>query len=144
LTDATVGRGVVMTDATRAEIVANVRRLSGVAVGLGPDDAHIVGGVTGFVNAFEYWYIRVVREAVPKYRNLVIARINPLIRRMEFEGLSAAETATRLVEDWSRRNFVTAGGWALEEMAAGVSLDSQKSPAEGIDLQRMDVTTGDY
>lgn len=128
----------------RAEIVENVRRLSGVSADNGPDDAHIFAGVKGFVSAFDYWYIRVMREAVPQYRKLIIMRINPLIRRFEFEGLTAIETAQRLVEDYSRRNFVTAGGWALEELAVGASEDSQKSPAEGIDVQRYDVETGDY
>ena len=64
----------------RAEIVENVRRLSGVSADNGPDDAHIFAGVKGFVSAFDYWYIRVMREAVPQYRNLIIMRINPLIR----------------------------------------------------------------
>lgn len=127
-----------------ADAVADIRKASGVADGQGPDDAHIAGAVRGFVEAFDYWYIRVVRNAVPKYRTLIIGRVNPFIRRIECDGMSAPATARRLVADWNNRNFVTAGGWAIEEMAVTVSADSQKSSAEGIDIQRFDPNTGDY
>jgi len=126
------------------EIVRNVRELSGVDGGEGPDDAHVLAGVKGFAEAFNYWYIRVIGEAVPQYRKLVIGRINPFIRRVEFEGLGAKQCAQRLVEDYARRNFVTAGGWALEEMAISTSPDAQKSTAEGIDAQRFDPQSSDY
>ena len=126
------------------EIVADIRAATGITKGTGPSDDLILGGVKGFVAQFDYWYIRVVREAVPEYRNLIIKRINPFIRRIDCYGLSTKETATRLVEDWRVRNLVTAGGWALEEMAAGVSAEAQKSSAEGIDIQRHDKATGDY
>jgi type II restriction endonuclease EcoO109I-like protein len=127
-----------------SEIASNVRRLSGVAAGFGPDDKHIAAAVGGFVSQLEYWYIRVMRGAVPKYRPLIIARINPFIRRIEFEGLNASQTANRLVEDYNSRNFVTAGGWALEKMASTIGLDSQKSTSEGIDIQRYDPSTAEF
>jgi hypothetical protein len=127
-----------------AELVNNVRRLSGITDGRGPDDEHILAGVRGFVEAFDYWYIRVIREAVLQYRKLIIARINPFIRRVELEGLGAAEAACRLVEDYTRRNFVTAGGWALEELAIASSETMQKSAAAGVDAQRLDPTTSEY
>jgi hypothetical protein len=113
-------------------------------VGTGLDDEHIVEGVHGFVDAFDYWYVRVVQEAVPKYRNLIIGRINPFIRRIELDGMGAREAAAALVGDWQRRNFVTAGGWALEELAVQASPTGQKSAAEGIDIQRLDPQTGEY
>lgn len=125
-------------------IVANVRRLSGVAAGTGPDDAHIVAAVRGFADRFEFWYVRVMREAVVKYRQLIIKRINPIIRRIECDGLTTSQTASKLVEDYNARNFVTAGGWALEALAVRINHGNQKSTAEGIDVQRVDVTTGDY
>lgn len=128
----------------RAEVVENVRRLSGVAAGRGPDDAHLFGAVQGFMEVFDYWYVRVMRETVADYRDNIVKRINPFIRRIEFEGLGTDEVTARLVEDYNARNFVTAGGWALEELAVNVSMESQKSPAEGIDLQRHDPATGDY
>lgn len=128
----------------RAEVVENVRRLSGVAAGRGPDDAHLFGAMQGFMEVFDYWYVRVMRETVADYRDNIVKRINPFIRRIEFEGLGTDEVTARLVEDYNARNFVTAGGWALEELAVNVSMESQKSPAEGIDLQRHDPATGDY
>jgi hypothetical protein len=127
-----------------AEVARSVRELSGIPQDVGPDDAHITAGVRGFAGAFDYWYTRVMRESVPQYRNLIIKRINPFIRRIQLDGLSSAATARRLVEDYDSRNFVTAGGWALEALASDGSRDAQKSPAEGIDLQRFDPSTGDY
>lgn len=102
------------------------------------------GQVRGFVEAFDYWYIRVMRKAVSKYRNLIIGRVNPMIRRVEFETLAPNDTAFRLVSDYNNRNFVTAGGWALEALAIRICAQGQKSPTAGIDVQRYDPKTGDY
>jgi len=132
------------SSAERSQIVANVRRLSGVGAERGPSDPHILSAVIGFADSLEYWYVRVIREAVPEYRNLIIKRINPFVRRIECDGMDAAGTAARLVEDYNARNFVTAGGWALEEMAVRMGPHVQKSPAEGLDVQRVDPETGDY
>ncbi len=128
----------------QAAIVQNIRRVSGVAAGSGPSDQRLVGAVQGFIQAFEHWYIRVMKEAVAKYRFLIIRRINPLVRKMECGSLPPDATANRLVEDYNSRNFVTAGGWALEEMAVRVSDRAQKGAAEGIDIQRFDHATGNY
>lgn len=125
-------------------IVESVRRLSGIPSERGPSDRQIAAGVKGFVEAFDYWYIRVMREAVPGYRNLIIKRVNPFIRTIELEGCSAAGAAGRLVEDYNSRNFVTAGGWALEEMAVAASPVAQKGSAVGVDIQRFDQDTGAY
>jgi Type II restriction endonuclease EcoO109I len=127
-----------------AVVVANVRRLSGVPAGSGPDNVHILAAVRGFVDRFDFWYVRVMRGAVAKYRELVIKRINPFIRRIDCDGLTAAQTASKLVEDYNARNFVTAGGWALEALAVRVTQHGQKSATTGIDLQRVDPATGDY
>ncbi|MBO0805307.1 MAG: hypothetical protein J2P25_19790 [Nocardiopsaceae bacterium] len=85
-----------------------------------------------------------MQDAVPDYRNLIIKRINPFIRRVQLGALDTSAVARRLVEDYDSRNFVTAGGWALEALASDGSQDAQKSPAEGIDLQRFEPATGDY
>jgi hypothetical protein len=52
--------------------------------------------------------------------------------------------AAALVSDYNNRNFVTAGGWALEAMAVAVNPANQKSSTQGIDLQQFDPDTGDY
>lgn len=127
-----------------AEVAAAVRAASGIPADGGPDDAHIAAAVAGFAQAFDYWYIRVIRKAVRDYRRLIVARINPFIRQIECAGFSATHLARRLVGDWNNRNFVTAGGWAIEEMAVCISSESQKSSAEGIDVQRHDPASGDY
>jgi hypothetical protein len=130
--------------AEEARIVANVRRLSGVPKASGPNDAHVFAAVREFVGQFDFWYTRVMAGAVVKYRDLIIKRINPFIRRIECDDLNAAETAAKLVEDYNARNFVTAGGWALEALAINVSPHAKKSTAAGIDLEREDPSTGDY
>lgn len=126
-------------------IVASVREISGIPEGReGPSDAHIIAGVRGFAREFNYWYIRVIGKAVPKYRTTIIGRINPFIRRVEFGGMDLAACSDRLVEDYARRNFVTAGGWALEAMAIDGSPTAQKSATSGVDAQRVDPLTDDY
>lgn len=128
-----------------AAIAASVREISGIIESHGgPSDAHIVAGVRGFAREFNYWYIRVVGRAVPQYRKLIIGRINPFVRRVEFGGLDVYSCSERLVEDYARRNFVTAGGWALEAMAIDTSPSAQKSATAGVDAQRVDPLTGDY
>ena len=124
--------------------VANVRTASGVSQGRGPDDAHIGHAIDGFVRMFDFWYARVMREAVPNYRKLIIQRINPFIRRMQCNRLNTKETAAKLVADYDSRNFVTAGGWAIERMALSLCATGRKSPAEGIDIERADPTSGDH
>jgi len=131
------------TDEQR-EIVANVRRLSETKPEQGPDDQHILSAVIGFVEQFNYWYSRVMENAVVQYRNLVIKRINPFVRRIQCEGRSPLEMAFILIEDYNARNFVTAGGWALEAMAIRLGHDNQKSASTGLDIQRIDPKTGDY
>jgi hypothetical protein len=127
-----------------AEAVANVRRLSGIPDGRGPTNDHIANAVRGFAEVFDYWYIRVMKEAVAKYRTLLIQRINPFIRRIQYEGADCSTFATKLVEDYNTRNFVTAGGWALEQLALKVNPEFQKSAARGIDLQRHNPSSGEY
>lgn len=126
----------------RAAVLASVRRLSGVPSERGLDDEHVIAGVAGFAGQFEYWYVRVMREAVPNYRKLIVARINPFIRRVEFDGWTADAVAARLVDDYNARNFVTAGGWAIENMAVEASPTGHKSSASGIDIERPDTNTG--
>jgi hypothetical protein len=48
------------------------------------------------------------------------------------------------VEDYNSRNFVTAGGWAIEGLASNLNQTFQKSAAKGIDLQRSDPATNEH
>jgi hypothetical protein len=124
------------TGPTDADIANNVRLRSGLDANAGgPSDAEIVSGVRGFARQFRFWYNRVLDEAVPKYQRLIIDRINPMIRGMQLEGLSAQEVASRLVSDYAHRNYVTAGGWALEQLAIDASPRLRKSAATGIDAE---------
>lgn len=82
-------------------------------------------------------------NAVHDYRKLIVARINPFVRQVEFQGQSASAVSERLVLDYSNRNFVTAGGWAIEKMAIALGSNNAKAAAEGIDLHRIDPKTGD-
>jgi len=126
-------------------IAASVRQISGISGDMGgPSDTYLAAGVKGFAREFNYWYIRVIGQAVPKYRNNIIGRINPFIRRVEFGGMDVKACSDRLVEDYARRNFVTAGGWALEAMAIDGSPTAQKSATPGVDAQRVDPISGDY
>ena len=124
------------TEPSDAEIVARVRERSGfTAEAGGPSDARIAQGVRGFAREFDYWYNRVLHRALPKYQSLIIDRINPMIRGMQLEGLTAQEVAERLLHDYAHRNYVTAGGWALEQLAISTSARLRKSSATGIDAE---------
>jgi hypothetical protein len=119
-----------------ADIVADVRNRSGLAsAAVGPSDEQIASGVRGFAREFRYWYNRVLDEAVPKYQRLIIDRINPMVRSMELHGLDTTAVAARLVADYAHRNYVTAGGWALEQLAIAASPRLRKSTAAGIDAE---------
>lgn len=131
-------------DGDLGSLVERIRRAAAIGSDEGPNDERIRAAVRGFEEQFDYWYTRVMREAAPKYRQLVIRRINPLVRRVELDGLDSARVATRLVGDYRNRNFVTAGGWALERMAVAMCVDGQKSPARGIDIQRYDPARDSY
>jgi hypothetical protein len=133
-----------MSQPSKAAVVAAVRSLSGVDSNQGPDDDRLFEAVESFVEAFDFWYIRVMREAVLEYRKLIVMRINPFVRRIECDGMDVEQTARRLVEDYNSRNFVTAGGWAIEALAATGRAEVHKSGIAGIDIDRYDVATGEY
>src|SRR5688500_6150311 len=119
------------------EIVQRDREQSGVAAGEGPDDDHVWAGVQGVVAQFDYGYLRVMRDAPAKLRSLIIGRRSPFSRRVALVGKEREGVAARVVEDYDQRNFVTAGGWALEEIAVEASPDGHNSAARGIDTERI-------
>ncbi len=120
------------------EIAGRVRSLSGVGGDSGPDDERVVRTVKAVAETFEYWYSRVMKNAVNQYRKLIIARINPYVRRMQLGDESPNAVAEALLTDYDSRNFVTAGGWLLEAMAISIGTNTRKSLAEGVDLERED------
>jgi hypothetical protein len=117
-------------------IAARVRELAGIRAGTEPADDRIVAAVKGFADAFNYWYGRVMRGSVPLYRTRLIGRINPLIRRMEHQGGDCPSFAERVVGDYARRNYVTAGGWAIERIPPMLNPNFKKSGSRGIDLEK--------
>lgn len=119
---------------------AAVRAAAGVGADEGPSDAAIAAAIKEFAGQFDFWFTRVIAAAVGKYRSLIVGRINALVRPIELQGLTAEEVATRLVSDYLNRNFVTAGGWAIERMAieiAGAG-GGNKAATRGIDIDRTD------
>jgi hypothetical protein len=118
--------------------VAQVRANAGLGAGEGPNDAAIEAAIEGFAEQLTYWFTRVIAGSVGKYRIVIVRRINTFVRPLEFNGLSAEECATRLVSDYVNRNFVTAGGWAIEKMAIAIGSGGSKAAARGIDLERID------
>lgn len=108
----------------------------------GPTDADISNAIDGFAQQFDYWFDRVIANAVADYRKLVIARINPFVRGIEYQGFSPQRMGRELVRDYANRNFVTAGGWAIEKMAIALGSKNAKAAAPGIDLHKIDPATG--
>ena len=128
-----------------AELADNVRKRCSLRKGQGPSDEDIARAVINFAKAFDYWYTRVLKDTVSSYRARLISRINPVVRRFQYEALNCQDFSARIVEDYDRRNFVTAGGWALETLALSIrpeSLDgsgrgsrTSKSEGTGIDIR---------
>lgn len=131
-----------LSDELKAEVVARIRTAARLAPDEGPSDERIIAAVEGFVRSFDFRYIEVIRKALKKYRPLLVGRINPLVRKMQLVGMSASEVAKRLVDDWAARNYVTAGGFAIEELAIGIAVNCSKSGSEGIDIQEYTDTDG--
>ena len=127
-------------DAASNDVDAQVREAAGLETGEGPSDTTIKDAVTGFAGPFAYWFTRVIAEAVSDYRKLVVRRVNVLVRPIEFDGLAVSDVAERLVSDYVNRNFVTAGGWAIEGMAIAIAgaTGGRKSSSRGIDLESTD------
>lgn len=126
------------------QIVATIRQRCAIAPDEGPSDAAIAEALEGFAGQFDYWFDRVIANAVKQYRKLIIQRINPFVRGIEYQGLGAEEAGAQLVRDYVNRNFVTAGGWAIERMAIALGSSNAKAAATGIDLHRIDPQTGNH
>lgn len=126
------------SDSSPSESVQRIRLQAHLSSGEGPTDEKIEAAINAFAEQLHFWFTRVIEEAVPKYRKIIVGRINALIRPIEFDGVAASVVASRLVADYVNRNFVTAGGWAIEKMAISIGKDNTKAIARGIDLHRVD------
>jgi hypothetical protein len=60
-------------------IIKNVRRLSRVPASSGPSDALVFAAVRGFVGQFDFWYTRVMAEAVVQYHDRLCLMITLLV-----------------------------------------------------------------
>lgn len=120
------------------QIAARLRKAAGLAADEGPSDRYLHAGVAAFAGALDKWYTHVMKHAVRDYRNLIISRINPFVRRIELDGCTPDQAAERIVGDYNSRNFVTAGGWALEGLAGKGSPRLRKSMVAGVDLEWYD------
>ena len=124
--------------------VGAIRTAAGLDEDEGPGNSEIEAAVQGFAGQLEYWFERVIAEAVPKYRTNIIGRINPFVRGVEYDGDPVEMVARNLVRDYVNRNFVTAGGWAIEKMAVALGSANAKAAAKGIDLIRVDPDDGSH
>jgi hypothetical protein len=126
----------------RQTLIDEIRVACGVLPDEGPTDQDITNALDGFAGQFDYWFDRVIANAVKQYRKLIVARINPFVRGIEYQGFTATRVAHELVRDYTNRNFVTAGGWAIEKMAIALGSKNAKAAATGIDLHKIDPKTG--
>jgi hypothetical protein len=126
----------------RQALIDEIRATCDVQRDEGPTDQDISNALDGFSGQFDYWFDRVIANAVIKYRKLIVARINPFVRGIEYHGFPATRVAHELVRDYTNRNFVTAGGWAIEKMAIALGSKNAKAAATGIDLHKIDPKTG--
>ncbi len=101
----------------------------------GPSPERIQAALDTYVAQFDSWYAGQLKRILDDYVSIV-RRINPYVRRAQYGDCTAHELAEAVVNDWDSRNFVTAGGQALEALAIAAGKDCQKAIAEGVDLQR--------
>ncbi|NJN64825.1 MAG: hypothetical protein HC882_08040 [Acidobacteria bacterium] len=115
-----------------------IRADAGLATGEGPDAPQIRAAVEMYVGQFDAWYGKQWQHILKKYHARITRRVNPFVRRAQHGDCSAGELAAAIVADWDSRNFVTAGGQALEALAIAIGPHCQKAIAEGVDIQRAD------
>jgi hypothetical protein len=132
--DPTVGRPDVISLADAAAI----RKAVGLGVGEGPSPERIQRAVQAYVEEFDRWYVDQWDRILKLYVKRVVRRANPYVRRAQHGDCTPAVLAAELVSDWDSRNFVTAGGWAMEAMAIELGQHCRKAAAEGVDIELCD------
>jgi len=113
-----------------------IRVNAGLGKGEGPSAQNVQAAVNVYIERFDFWYHRQWETIRKNYVTRLVRRVNPFVRRGQHGDCSAEVLALALVADWDSRNFVTAGGQALEAVAIAAGPHSQKAIAEGVDIQR--------
>lgn len=119
------------------ERAEQLREEANLAEGEGPSAEQIQAAIDIYVGQFRTWYEKQLKQIAEKYDERIVRRINPYVRRAYRRDCTAEQLAESIVADWDSRNFVTAGGQALEALAIAIGKDCQKAIAEGIDIQRV-------
>jgi hypothetical protein len=107
-----------------------------LARGVGPSPERIQAAVQVYVSQFDFWYTKQWTSILDDYVERMVRRANPYVRRTQHGDCSPTDFAEALVSDWDSRNFVTAGGQALEAMAIAIGEHCKKAAAEGVDIER--------
>jgi hypothetical protein len=119
-----------------SDVAAAIRARVGLADSEGPSVENIEAAVNVYVESFDFWYHQQWNTIRKNYVARLVRRINPFVRRGQLGDCTAQALADALIADWDSRNFVTAGGQALEAMAIAAGPNCQKAIAEGVDIQR--------
>lgn len=131
----------VATPPSRPQVITlaeaqKIRASVGLAKGVGPSPDRIQAAVQTYVEQFDFWYTKQWTSILDDYVERVVRRSNPYVRRTQHGDCTPTELAEALVSDWDSRNFVTAGGQALEAMAIAIGEHCKKAAAEGVDIER--------
>lgn len=118
------------------EAAEALRLQAGLAAGEGPPPENVRAALDVYVRQFDWWYGKQWHTILPDYVKRIVRRINPFVRRAQHGDCSSHALAEAVVGDWDSRNFVTAGGQALEALAIAIGKNCQKAIAEGVDVQR--------
>ena len=119
------------------EEAVHLLKEAGIPEGQGPTPELVQAGIAAYVHQFEFWYTKQWDTIISNYFARLIKRANPFVRRAQHGDATPMDLATALVADWDSRNFVTAGGQALEALAISIGKNCQKAIAEGVDIQRV-------
>lgn len=120
------------------EAAEALRLQAGLVAGEGPPPENVKAALDVYVRQFDWWYGKQWHTILSNYVTRIVRRVNPFVRRAQHGDCSSRALAEAVVGDWDSRNFVTAGGQALEALAIAIGKNCQKAIAEGIDVQRIE------
>ena len=120
------------------EAAQALRLKAGLIGDEGPSAANVRAALDVYVRQFDWWYGKQWQTILGNYVTRIVRRVNPFVRRAQHGDCSSRDLAEAVVGDWDSRNFVTAGGQALEALAIAIGKNCQKAIAEGVDIQRVE------